>query len=237
MSSPSPHPEQSITFWDTSVYPSIPHRPEESVTDIGAWIAEREATSPGSYVIAEPADAFVPPPPPYEPVELQQILLTPEVLAEHTLKTSESGRLMYLLTGIGAFTLADVLALGHEGMRAAASQDTLMRMGLQRLGSIHRLGLEAGYILPTASASPEELPKYYEDIREASPAIALPWGSYKAYFQLRIGYGRHTIGELLDDDTRRSLAELPQDIEQLDRFAYESLAPLVAAFNAAKGNA
>lgn len=134
---------------------------------------------------------------------------------------------------IGAFTLADVLAMGLDGMRRSASETPFApRIGPKRVDQLRSIIEHIGWILPDAPAGVAELPRYYQDIRAASPAIALPTTHYNIYRDFGFA-APYTIGRLLDTaDLPATFARFEDNQERLRQFAEERLVPLVAEFDA-----
>lgn len=158
------------------------------------WLQQQIETTTGSYVILDSAiGASV----------LQSTRLDAGMFARQGVLPGLANNLAYILTGAGVFTAADALTLGLEKIRRATNWEggraASARYGLnaRRETLLKQALLSLGWPLP-AGNSFSRTEDYYDDIRLASPAIALPYGDCRYYRDLKLGNERAvSIGRLL----------------------------------------
>ncbi len=167
------------------------------------------------------------------PAELQRLLMA-SAIDRLTLPQSAGGRLKHILSNIGAFTLADTLTMGVDGLRRCPAVSWQgLEIGPKSLATIRTVANNAGWSLRDEHAEPPELHRYYDDILEASPAIALPTPTHRTYRSLGMRAGRHTIGDIIDPYNHWAVLPpdaTPQVAANLLTFTMVHITPLVVEF-------
>lgn len=109
---------------------------------------------------------------------------------------------------LGIFTWADVLTMGSNYLYDAPLTPTGKRaFGHKKIALLNKVAEQCtGYNLPKHRASLTEQRNYFNDIRLATPALALPTGCFSTYadFGFKEGHQRQNIGTLM----RASLSDL-----------------------------
>jgi hypothetical protein len=151
----------------------------------------------GSFVWEETSRAVAPQsaqPAAMTPLELQSTALDRADFDALVAKTVSTGRMFYALGFLGIATYGDVLALGSDAI-VAQSTEINSRIGERTLSYLKGAVLKrTGYHLPEHRATPAEQLFYFDDIREATVALGLPFGTFRHVAQTSLGHEHRTIG-------------------------------------------
>lgn len=129
-----------------------------------------------------------------KPSELQAMTITKRHFMPE-LSEPASSRITGTFTLMGVGTFADLLALGHDGLRR---QPHYKHLRPESIASIIRaVPVHTGYEFPEESAMPAGLLRYFDDVGEASVVLGLPSAPFWDIYDTGLGDGLAKIGNVL----------------------------------------
>lgn len=218
-----------------------PHQVTGSEAEVDAEMSRTEAQG-GSFVWEETSRAVTPHSAQIRamtPLELQSTALDRADFDALVAKTASTGRLFHTLGFLGIATYGDALALGCDAIVAQSASVINSKIGEKTLeylkGAVFK---RTGRHLAAHRATPAEQLLYFDDIREATVALGLPFGSFGHITQTGLDKCK-TIGRALqlsplefeEDKRTRSLNV---ESEVLFRFIDFLRHRVVAPFDRAK---